>query len=215
MLGDGQQVVVAGTHPDTGSHYAWRWGHSPVTISRDKLPLIDEHEAHSIVDECVDELLQLGWTLAGGSSGTSPGAETDNVVPPRTPIAERVEKMQYGGEFPINDTLLAYSGDQLRNGVTCESVIKDCLARAQKAYEIFPAIHKSARYGIGRRCATRSTRWFMAISKRTTRTNLASSRRFQPDAGEVAQDREAGGAPTFRKRRFWGVEDTGPADSCR
>ena len=36
------------------------------------------------------------------------------------PIAERIEKMQYGGEFPINDTLLAYSGDQLREGLTCE-----------------------------------------------------------------------------------------------
>src|SRR5262245_47003032 len=30
VLGDGQQVVVAGTHPDTGKQYAWRWG---LTIS--------------------------------------------------------------------------------------------------------------------------------------------------------------------------------------
>ena len=54
------------------------------------------------------------------------------------PIAERIEKMQYCGEFPINDTLLAYSGEQLREGVTCENVIKDCLTRAQKAYEEIP-----------------------------------------------------------------------------
>ena len=46
--------------------------------------------------------------------------------------------MQYGGEFPINDTLLAYSGEQLRERCSSDDVIKDCLARAQKAYDEIP-----------------------------------------------------------------------------
>jgi hypothetical protein len=134
VLGDGQQVVVAGEHPDTQAPYAWRWGHSPVTIAHDKLPLIDGDEAHSIVDECVGELeRRLGWKLAGGASA----AITDNIVP-FAPITERIEGMQYGGEFPVNDTLLAYTGDQLRNCVPCEDVIKDCMARVKKVYDEIP-----------------------------------------------------------------------------
>jgi hypothetical protein len=66
------------------------------------------------------------------------GAADPNNVVQFAPVSERIEKMQYGGEFPINDTLLAYSGDQLRNGVACEDVIKDCLARVQKTYDEIP-----------------------------------------------------------------------------
>jgi hypothetical protein len=118
VLADGQQVVVAGAHPDTQAPYAWRWGHSPVTIAHNKLPLIDSDEAHSIIDECVGELeKRLGWKLAGGASA----AAINNIVL-FAPISERIEGMQYGGEFPINDTLLAYTGDQLRNCVPCEEV---------------------------------------------------------------------------------------------
>ena len=95
------------------------------------------------------------------------GADPNNIVQ-FTPIAERAEKMQYGGEFPINDTLLVYSGDQLRDGLSCEQVIQDCLSRAQKAYEEIPGAPRSARSGIGYRCATRSRRWFTGTLRSTT-----------------------------------------------
>ena len=42
VLGDGQQVAVAGTHPDTERPYAWQGGRSPVNTSRAELPLVDE-----------------------------------------------------------------------------------------------------------------------------------------------------------------------------
>jgi hypothetical protein len=55
FLGDGQQVVVAGIHPDTGQPYRWHGGELCQT-ARDELPYIREAEAHALVDEIVDML---------------------------------------------------------------------------------------------------------------------------------------------------------------
>jgi hypothetical protein len=208
VLADGQQVVVAGVHPDSQGPYAWRWGHSPITIPREGLPPIDEGEAHSIIDECVNELgRRLGWALA--STGTT-GA--DNVVP-FAPISECIEKMQYAGEFPINDTLLAYSGDQIRNGIAVEDVINDCLARAQKAYDEIPGDPQERPI------------WDWAKMRQQIDAMVYGYiAKYHKDAPRIIEtlpssmlekwrEIEArGGSPLLRKRRFWGVEDTGPAE---
>jgi hypothetical protein len=52
FLGDGQQVVVAGMHPDIGQPYWWHGGELWQT-ARDELPYIREAEAHALVDEIV------------------------------------------------------------------------------------------------------------------------------------------------------------------
>jgi hypothetical protein len=131
VLGDGQQFVVAGTHPDTGTPYTWR-DRDLASTSVMELPVVREGDIRAFLDLCADELkARLGWLDVTGVAfdpPTSTGTDLDNVVQ-FAPIAERIEKMQYGGEFPINDTLLAYTGDQLREGVPCEDVIKDCVER--------------------------------------------------------------------------------------
>ena len=140
VLGDGQQFVVSGIHPDTGTPYSWR-DRDLTSTSLMELPVVRESDIHAFLDLCAEELkARLGWLDVIGVAPDSPmsaGTDPDDVVQ-FAPIAERIEKMQYGGEFPINDTLLAYSGEQLREGVPCEDVIKDCLTRAQKAYEEIP-----------------------------------------------------------------------------
>jgi len=55
FLGDGQQVVVAGLHPDVGQPYRWHGGDLWQT-ARGELPYIREAEAHAIVDEIVEML---------------------------------------------------------------------------------------------------------------------------------------------------------------
>jgi hypothetical protein len=55
FLGDGQQVVVAGMHPDIGQPYRW-YGGELWQIARDELPYIRAAEAHALVDEIVDML---------------------------------------------------------------------------------------------------------------------------------------------------------------
>jgi hypothetical protein len=49
FLGDGQQIVVDGIHPDTKRPYAWHGGYAPGAIAWSDLPEIDETEAQSFV----------------------------------------------------------------------------------------------------------------------------------------------------------------------
>jgi hypothetical protein len=55
FLGDGQQVAVAGLHPDIGQPYRWHGGEL-WQIARDELPYIREAEARVLVDEIVETL---------------------------------------------------------------------------------------------------------------------------------------------------------------
>ena len=61
FLGDGQQLVVAGIHPDTKQPYRWHGG-EPGQIRRDELPLITADEARALVEDLV-ELLVRGLRL--------------------------------------------------------------------------------------------------------------------------------------------------------
>jgi hypothetical protein len=145
-------------------------------------------------------------------SPTSVGTDPDNVVQ-FAPIAERIEKMQYGGEFPINDTLLAYTGDQLREGVPCEDIIEDCVARTQKAYEEIPCDPQDRPIWDW----TKMRHQIEAMVYGYIEKNHKDEPRIIETlpGGLLEKWRKIenlGGSPTFRKRRHWGVEDTGPAD---
>jgi hypothetical protein len=120
--------------------------------------------------------------------------------------------MQYGGEFPLNDTLLAYSGEQLRGGVLSDDVIKDCLARAQKAYDDIPGDPQERPIWDW----TKMRHQIEAMVYGYIEKNYKDENRLvEALPGRMLEKwreiEKLGGAPTFRKRRFWGVEDTGPA----
>jgi hypothetical protein len=68
FLGDGQQFVVAGIHPDTGAEYRW-WpaDRNPSTVARGALPNIDEERARTLVDDLVELLIRdFGFKGAEG-----------------------------------------------------------------------------------------------------------------------------------------------------
>ena len=66
FLCDGQQVVAAGIHPDTGKPYSWPLG-NPTDIAHDDLPDISEAEAQQLVDDIVELLCRdFGYTRATG-----------------------------------------------------------------------------------------------------------------------------------------------------
>ena len=56
FLGDGQQIIVAGIHPDTGTRYAWHANLAPWNMKREDLVEIDEAEAHAFLDYVADVL---------------------------------------------------------------------------------------------------------------------------------------------------------------
>jgi hypothetical protein len=75
---DGQQIVAAGIHPDTGKPYVWPLG-NPTEIAHDDLPDISEAEAQKLVDDIVGLLCRdFGYTRAAGrparkGNGARPG----------------------------------------------------------------------------------------------------------------------------------------------
>ncbi|MGV8986055.1 MAG: bifunctional DNA primase/polymerase [Cypionkella sp.] len=63
VLGQGQQFVSFGIHPDTGQPYDWPMGESPLDLSFDALPLVDE----AMIEALLAELQPLAGAGPAGS----------------------------------------------------------------------------------------------------------------------------------------------------
>jgi hypothetical protein len=66
LLGQGQQAVIDGIHPDTGKRYEFEHGVTPEEIAADELPLLTENGAAELLD-FLDEMLckHFGFVHAG------------------------------------------------------------------------------------------------------------------------------------------------------
>jgi hypothetical protein len=77
LLGDGQQVVVHGVHPETGNAYSW-FGGAPGEIKHEDLPDISAEEAKTLVDDAARLLVEkFGYRLktakpSGNGAGGKP-----------------------------------------------------------------------------------------------------------------------------------------------
>jgi Protein of unknown function (DUF3987)/Bifunctional DNA primase/polymerase, N-terminal len=60
VLGDGQQVVVFGKHPEAGTDYTWQGG-EPGCVEHDALPYINAELADKYIAACTDRMRQHGW----------------------------------------------------------------------------------------------------------------------------------------------------------
>jgi hypothetical protein len=72
VLGDGQQVVVFGKHPETGSNYTWQGG-EPSSVVRDALPYINAALAAEYVAKCTDRMREHGWLTDDKKNREEPG----------------------------------------------------------------------------------------------------------------------------------------------
>ena len=72
-LGDGQQLVVFGIHPDTERPYRWHGG-EPGKIKRSDLPYVREQDVRAFLDEAVALLVeQFGFKQAGAPKTANKG----------------------------------------------------------------------------------------------------------------------------------------------
>src|SRR5262245_60986518 len=79
LLCDGQQVVVAGIHPETLRPYTWH-GSEPWKIDKEDLPYISESEAHTLLADCGQMLARdYGYTVVGEAKKTN-GASAGNAT---------------------------------------------------------------------------------------------------------------------------------------
>jgi hypothetical protein len=82
FLGDGQQYVVDGTHPDIRKPYSWAADRSPVNTPRSALPTINAEDAHKLFEHCCDRLIEeFGYTEVKSRS-----ADNDGDAEPFDPI---------------------------------------------------------------------------------------------------------------------------------
>jgi hypothetical protein len=75
FLGDGQQIVADGIHPDTKRPYTW-YGGTPWEIPASALPLITGEEARALVDDSAALLVErFGYRHANPDCGTASGGK--------------------------------------------------------------------------------------------------------------------------------------------
>jgi Protein of unknown function (DUF3987)/Bifunctional DNA primase/polymerase, N-terminal len=101
ILGDGQQIVCFGEHPNTKQPYEWADG-SPANVPTSDLPLITESDARAIIDKTVA-------TLAGGFGINVRTAATKGRV--AAPVAEA----------KTTDVATAYGAKALASA--CENIV--------------------------------------------------------------------------------------------
>ena len=211
ILGDGQQVAVAGTHPDTNAPYTWQGGRSPINTPRAHVPLINEQEAREVLALCVQRLRdELGWT--------EQLAEVVTLVPqnPDTaplPLPERLAATEYKGQHGLNDAILAMTADRISSGMPVADVVEECMQFVRGVWDKIQDEHPDkAGWNWNQQRDQITDACYGFIKKECGN---------QPRIVETLPDwmlkkwREIdarGGAPFLRKRKHWGVEDKGPAD---
>jgi hypothetical protein len=69
VLGDGQQFIADGIHPDTGEPYTWRDGADLLSVAHEHLPLLDEAAARRFLAEASAIMTAAGWQVVGKANG--------------------------------------------------------------------------------------------------------------------------------------------------
>jgi len=93
VLGDGQQFVAFGIHPDTGHPYHWL-DFSPLDLERQDLPELTAGKADEIVAEADQLLRRAGGRIRSRSAGTSKPASLRQPGPPPRPARSLAEARQ-------------------------------------------------------------------------------------------------------------------------
>jgi AAA domain len=157
FLCDGQQVVVAGIHPDTKKPYTWHGGYEPGAIPRSDLPEVDEREAEEFMNFVADMLTEkFGFRRTEASSRGGNGHDTD--TPPFVTRTDSVDvdaalvTIHYGN---IDDTWVRVMGALLRKGVPANDVFWRLLDTTQRS----PSCQNDPA----------KERWAMALADKMTR----------------------------------------------
>ena len=77
ILGDGQQFIAAGIHPDTRQEYSWRGNDAPWTVPRSDLPEMDSDEAFRLLEHIAETLSeQHGFRVVSDDPDPAEGETT-------------------------------------------------------------------------------------------------------------------------------------------
>jgi Bifunctional DNA primase/polymerase, N-terminal len=115
---DGQQIVAAGIHPDTGKPYIWPLG-NPTDIAHDDLPDISEAEAQQLVHDIVELLCRdFGYARAVGRARKGNGAQPGDAA---EDWQQLVDDIRAGHELHANTRDLA--AKMVRSGMDGGAIV--------------------------------------------------------------------------------------------
>ena len=77
ILGDGQQIVVDGIHPDTGKPYRWHGGEPGPELRREDLPPLTAAAAAAFLNAAAEVMKSRGYTEVGKPNGAGKKSEPD------------------------------------------------------------------------------------------------------------------------------------------
>jgi hypothetical protein len=126
VLGDGQQLIVAGIHPDTKRPYRWHGDYAPWNIPRDDLPEINEAEARTLVSLASEVLIEkFGFQLDTGPSGHGPNTSEFIVRDASVDVETELAGIHHGS---IHDTWKRCAGSLLRHGMSADDAFRKIMA---------------------------------------------------------------------------------------
>jgi hypothetical protein len=126
MLGDGQQIVVDGLHPDTKKPYGWHGG-APGAVRYAELPCIDAPEAQALVDAAVELLARdFGYVRPQAKQPAGNGFDQG-----RSDWAEEINNILVGSE--LHDSITRLAAKLITAGTAAGAAtnfLRDLLARS-------------------------------------------------------------------------------------
>jgi hypothetical protein len=132
ILGDGQQFVAFGVHPDTGVPYTYSHEATPLNTPRADLAEITEEQGRTFLNRAAALLLEefVMERVDDMPAGDAPETSREPVDADRD-LAE----MRFGGGIVngVNWTQLRCTGSLLRNGVTVDCVVDTVLDATRAA----------------------------------------------------------------------------------
>jgi AAA domain/Bifunctional DNA primase/polymerase, N-terminal len=140
ILGDGQQFVIDGIHPDTNEPYTWHGG-TPWNTPRDELAEVTEADMQAYLELVAERLAEeFGWERVytnghgGARAARQVGATQLDVARP-VDVDTRLEAMQFGGagDNAIHPTQVSVTASLLRTGLTFDETVRTVLEATKAA----------------------------------------------------------------------------------
>ena len=156
ILADGEQIVVAGIHPEIKRDYSWHGG-EPWTTPREQLPYVREAELRAFLDEATRMLVEeFGFSDKGGTKqrAKANGAANGGEHYTRSDWGELIGNILAGES--LHDSITAMAASFVATGMSDDAAIerlqslmaasaapKD--ARGRDRYDEIPRAVRSAR----------------------------------------------------------------------
>jgi hypothetical protein len=88
ILGDGQQTVVFGVHPDTGTEYEWPV-QNPLDVPRERLPELSREQTQGIINAVIEIFRRHGLRGEASTSEQKPAATNGSAARATAPLREQ------------------------------------------------------------------------------------------------------------------------------